>query len=167
MNSLVSAIQAVKEKIAASASTATPEELAYLGTALDRIGGRATVYEVVAVGDEKMAQLAAVAEDLRSAMEAETSTQLTEFVSKIDKSIAEITLATEARLGMSLKTIEEAKEALELHIAAKVSQASKAASVAAEDVKSAAAELSSVAAIAHQQALNSSMFVNHYFASIR
>lgn len=58
------AVRAIKAKIetAAAAAAATPEELAYLGTAIDRIGGRATVLEVEEVGDLKMAELTAHAE---------------------------------------------------------------------------------------------------------
>ncbi len=56
------AVRAIKAKIETAAESATPEELAYLGTAIDRIGGRATVLEVEEVGDLKMAELTAHAE---------------------------------------------------------------------------------------------------------
>mgnify|MGYP006877475418 FL=1 len=51
------AVRAIKQKILTGADTATPEELAYLGTAIDRIGGRATVLEVEEMGDIKIAEI--------------------------------------------------------------------------------------------------------------
>lgn len=51
------AVRALKQKILTGAETATPEELAYLGTAIDRIGGRATVLEVEEMGDIKIAEI--------------------------------------------------------------------------------------------------------------
>lgn len=53
------AVKSIKAKIETAATTATPEELAYLGTAIDRIGGRATVLEVEEMGDVKMAEISA------------------------------------------------------------------------------------------------------------
>ena len=53
------AVRAIKAKIETAAEIATPEELAYLGTAIDRIGGRATVLEVEEMGDIKMAEMSA------------------------------------------------------------------------------------------------------------
>jgi hypothetical protein len=54
------AIAAVKNKISSAAADATPEELAYLGTAIDRIGGRATVLEIEQMGDTIKAEIAAL-----------------------------------------------------------------------------------------------------------
>lgn len=51
------AVRAIKAKIETAAEIATPEELAYLGTAIDRIGGRATVLEVEEMGDIKIAEI--------------------------------------------------------------------------------------------------------------
>ena len=51
------AVKAIKQKILTGAESASPEELAYLGTAIDRIGGRATVLEVEEIGDIKIAEL--------------------------------------------------------------------------------------------------------------
>jgi hypothetical protein len=53
------AVRAIKAKIETAAAVASPEELAYLGTAIDRIGGRATVLEVEEIGDIKMAEISA------------------------------------------------------------------------------------------------------------
>jgi len=61
------AVRAIKAKIETAAEIATPEELAYLGTAIDRIGGRATVLEVEEMGDIKMAEMSAHANAVESA----------------------------------------------------------------------------------------------------
>lgn len=61
------AVRAIKAKIETAAEIATPEELAYLGTAIDRIGGRATVLEVEEMGDVKMAELSAHANAVETA----------------------------------------------------------------------------------------------------
>ena len=60
-------LDAIKAKIETAAEIATPEELAYLGTAIDRIGGRATVLEVEEIGDIKMAEMSAHANAVESA----------------------------------------------------------------------------------------------------
>ena len=61
------AVRAIKAKIETAADIATPEELAYLGTAIDRIGGRATVLEVEEMGDVKMAEMSAHATAVETA----------------------------------------------------------------------------------------------------
>jgi hypothetical protein len=61
------AVRAIKAKIETAAEIATPEELAYLGTAIDRIGGRATVLEVEEMGDIKMAEMSAHAQAVETA----------------------------------------------------------------------------------------------------
>ena len=145
MSSLSLAIQAVKDKIALSAGTATPEELAYLGTALDRIGGRATVYEVVDTGDVKKAELTALAEQLFAAIETDTTEELAAFVAAVDAKVATMTTSVGILVETSIQNIVDAKN----------------------ETDAAAAALSSSAAIAQQQALNGSMYINHFFASIR
>lgn len=70
MNSLLEVLQG---KIQAAADGASPEELAYLGTAVDRIGGRATVHEVMVMGNAKKAELAQIAQDLVDSMSAYTT----------------------------------------------------------------------------------------------
>ena len=61
------AVRAIKAKIETAAEIATPEELAYLGTAIDRIGGRATVLEVEEMGDIKIAEMSAHANAVETA----------------------------------------------------------------------------------------------------
>lgn len=57
-------ILALYNKIETDLSLATAEELAYLGTALEKIGGRATVYDVMQIGEEKKAELEALSDSV-------------------------------------------------------------------------------------------------------
>jgi len=116
MSSLSLAIQAVKDKISLSAGTATPEELAYLGTALDRIGGRATVYEVVETGDIKKAELTALAEQLFAAIETDTTEELAAFVAAVDAKIAAMTASANILVDTSIQNITDTKDAAEAFI---------------------------------------------------
>lgn len=156
MSSLSLAIQAVKDKIANSAGTATPEELAYLGTALDRIGGRATVYEVVETGDIKKAELTALAEQLFAAIETDTTEELAAFVAAVDAKIAAMTASANTLVDTSIQNITDTKTAAEAYINNVKTEAENAADA-----------ISTAAAITQQQALNGSMYINHFFASIR
>ena len=74
------AITAVKNKISSAAADATPEELAYLGTAIDRIGGRATVLEPEQMGDTIKAEVAVIIgqgkAELDTYVETATNTQI-------------------------------------------------------------------------------------------
>lgn len=181
-SSLVSAVQAVKDKIALAAGTATPEELAYLGTALDRIGGRATVYEVVEMGDAKMAELTALAETLAEAINADTTAELADFVASVDAKIAAMVASANILVDTSIENITGVKNSATAHASstltatttaitaaktAAVAEVAAAASSVTISIDEAAAALSDAASIAQQQALNGSMFVNHFFASIR
>lgn len=62
------AVKSIKAKIETAAGTATPEELAYLGTAIDRIGGRATVLEVEEMGDIKIVEISEHANAIKTGM---------------------------------------------------------------------------------------------------
>ena len=66
------AVKSIKGKIITAATSASPEDLAYLGTAIDRIGGRATVLEVEETGDIIMQELT----DHGAAVEAATIASL-------------------------------------------------------------------------------------------
>jgi F0F1-type ATP synthase membrane subunit b/b' len=114
--SLLSAVQAIKDKVTLSAGNATPEELAYLGTALDRIGGRATVYEVVEMGDVKMAELTTLATELTAAMNIDTTAELAAFVKKVDDKIALMTASADILVTTSMQNIEDKRVASDTFI---------------------------------------------------
>jgi hypothetical protein len=97
------AVRAIKAKIETAAEIATPEELAYLGTAIDRIGGRATVLEVEEMGDIKMAEMSAHATSLESAT-------LDTIATAADVAIANVT-ATKTAAERSIAATKTAAEA--------------------------------------------------------
>jgi hypothetical protein len=181
MSSLTLAIQAVKDKIALAAGTATPEELAYLGTALDRIGGRATVYEVVEVGDTKKAELADLANTLFASIQTDTTEELTKFVEAVDAKIAAMTSSANTLVDTSIKDIASAKASMDTHASetltataasidsaktAAITAVSKAADDANTAVKKATDALSSASAAAVQQSINGSLYNLYYFSMV-
>ena len=87
---LVDAISAIKTKIASSAATATPEELAYLGTAIDRIGGGATAMEVVEFGDQKKTELTALAETKTAEATDAIEAVKTDAISEVNDAIVDM-----------------------------------------------------------------------------
>ena len=98
------AVRAIKAKIETTAEIATPEELAYLGTAIDRIGGRATVLEVEEMGDIKMAEMSAHATSV------ETAT-LDTIATAADVAIANVS-ATKSAAESSITATKTAAEAV-------------------------------------------------------
>ena len=98
------AVRAIKAKIETAADIATPEELAYLGTAIDRIGGRATVLEVEEMGDVKMAEMSAHATSV------ETAT-LDTIATAADVAIANVS-ATKSAAESSITATKTAAEAV-------------------------------------------------------
>lgn len=139
MSDLNTAIVAINDKIAASAAGATAEELAYLGTALDRIGGRATVYEVVTAGEAKKAELTEAAEAL-----------LQDFRSESDGVLA----AAKAELNQRVA-----------HLTGAIAQSVAAANAELDSAIGATTEVTDSVRLSAQQALNGSMFYNHFFMS--
>ena len=61
---LKDAINAIYNKVQSDISSASPEELAYLGTALEKIGGKITVFDIMEFGDDKIAELQTLANTL-------------------------------------------------------------------------------------------------------
>ena len=98
------AVRAIKAKIETAAEIATPEELAYLGTAIDRIGGRATVLDVEEMGDAKMAEMSAHATSV------ETAT-LDTIATAADVAIANVS-ATKSAAESSITATKTAAEAV-------------------------------------------------------
>lgn len=96
MNSLLEVLQG---KIQAAADGASAEELAYLGTAVDRIGGRATVHEVMQIGNAKKAELAQIAQDLVDSMEAYTDEEQAALTVVLNGMIASYQESAEAILA--------------------------------------------------------------------
>ena len=99
------AVRAIKAKIETAAEIATPEELAYLGTAIDRIGGRATVLEVEEMGDVKMAEMSAHANAVESATLNTIATDAESFITATKASAeASVTQTKDAALAVMAQT---------------------------------------------------------------
>ena len=153
------AITAVKNKISSAAADATPEELAYLGTAIDRIGGRATVLEIEQMGDtikeEVNSIIDGVKADLDTYVQAATSTQIGVLDSKVSESNTAIT-----------NKVAEATTIIETLVSTANGQVNTMVNNAVAQLEAASNDLSSAAAVAQQQAINGSLFTNYFLASM-
>ena len=103
------AVKSIKGKIITAATSASPEDLAYLGTAIDRIGGRATVLEVEETGDIIMQELT----DHGAAVEAATIASINATRDASQESITATKTAAETSITATktaaVKTITDAK----------------------------------------------------------
>ena len=137
------AVKALKQKIKDSAGSATPEELAYLGTAIDRIGGRATVLEVEEIGDVKIDEITQ-----------HTQTKISEITTASNELKAEASLLT----STATNTVTQASTQIASIKNEAISDMNDAANASIAGVNQAVSNLTSVAASANQQALTGSMF---------
>ena len=153
------AITAVKNKISSAAADATPEELAYLGTAIDRIGGRATVLEIEQMGDtikeEVNSIIDGVKADLDIYVQSATNTQIGVLDSKVSESNTAIT-----------DKVAEATDLIDALLNTANSQVTIMVSDAVAQLQAASDDLSSAATAAQQQAINGSLFTNYFLASL-
>ncbi len=89
------AIEAVRDRVQSTSASATAEDLAYLGTALERIGGKATVLEVVEVADAKLGEMTAAMNALSDQQDARLlargDAQDARLVSQGDTQVARVT----------------------------------------------------------------------------
>ena len=176
------AVRAVKLKIQAAAASASPEELAYLGTAIDRIGGRATLLEVEELGDIKIQETHEAAMDVRAQVLAGIAvakdSAIAEFTQTKEECVDTINatrVLAEASIRDSRDTMVSQASSTLVETTAAIKQAENTAvasvvaykNAATTSVSEAAKELSDASAAAIQQALNGSMFINHFYASIR
>lgn len=111
---LKDAIQAVKDKIIAEAATANSEGLAMLGTAIDRIGGRATVLEVVELGDMKKREIADLAAAKVTAIETQMTTAATKLQDLELNASANIAAVAQAKEQEAVANIQAAGVSLTL-----------------------------------------------------
>jgi hypothetical protein len=161
------AIKALKQKIQTSASTATPEELAYLGTAVDRIGGRATVLEVEEIGDIKMQELTDLYDQLSAAIDTDVSQELTAFNAAVDAKVAQMDTATSTALNTYGVQVDTIRINAQTEITAVKNAALDDVADASSEVSTQIDALTSAGALAMQQALNASMYHNFFFMSLR
>ena len=117
------AVRAIKQKILTGAETATPEELAYLGTAIDRIGGRATVLEVEEMGDIKIAEITEHAQ----AVETATINTITATKNSAEAAIESTKSAAQAAITATKNSAEASIESTKTTAIASVNAARDAA----------------------------------------
>lgn len=136
------AVKAIKQKILTGAESASPEELAYLGTAIDRIGGRATVLEVEEIGDIKIAELTEHASQTEAVtmaniaatkMAAEGSIELTK-----DQAVANVTNAKDAAILAANQNRDEVIAQTNAHKETVINAAATFKALAIDEVAAAA-----------------------------
>ena len=177
---LKNAIVAIQDKIATSAGMATAEELAYLGTAIDRIGGRATVYDVVETGEVVKDEIVSLGDTVKSGITLDVTTKVTAATATVDNILANMVNSASATEATTIQNIIDAKDSAEAAMDNKksvtvasvidrmdnaIDTIDNAVDVATSDINSkalelqtAASELSSAASLANTQAVNSSLF---------
>ena len=186
------AITAVKNKISSAAADATPEELAYLGTAIDRIGGRATVLEIEQMGDAIKAEIAALVTQTKTDVGANlidiTNTQIGILESRVNESRTAIddktdlmtiyvdTKLADTRANLDNKVLEcnndvttkvvESTSVIESMVTTAETQVTTMVDTAVAQLTTASAELSSAAAAAQQQSVSGSLFTNYFLATM-
>ena len=113
---LKNAIVAIQDKIATSAGIATAEELAYLGTAIDRIGGRATVYDVVETGELVKDEIVSLGDTVKSGITLDVTTKVTTATATVDNILANMVNSASATEATTIQNIVDAKDSAELYI---------------------------------------------------
>lgn len=166
---LKNAIVAIQDKIATSAGVASAEELAYLGTAIDRIGGRATVYDVVETGEVVKDEIVSLGDTIKSGITLDVTTKVTTATATVDNILANMVNSASATEATTIQSILDRKDStvasVNVTLDSVIDTIDNAVDVATSDINSkvlelqtAASELSSAASLANTQAVNSSLF---------
>lgn len=164
---LKDAVQAIYNKVATDLTSASPEELAYLSTSLEKLGGRATVYDVMDMGEDYKTQLQTLANSLLAGINTDVSGISTQFETDVQAIVALETtnfnnMITEVQLQYDtlLATTEDSLNTTIANIQADVSQAES-------DIAMATSALTDAAAIANQQAINGSFFNLYFYGTMQ
>lgn len=164
---LKDAVQAIYNKVATDLTNASPEELAYLSTSLEKLGGRATVYDVMDVGEDKKTEIQALANQIIADLNLDIGGRVGQFNTDIQ---AIVTLETN-----NFNTMIDNKTT-EFNLLAQTTENSLNQTIAATeasvqaaqvDISDAAAALQDAAAIANQQALNGSLFNLYFYGTMQ
>lgn len=116
---LKNAIVAIQDKIATSAGVASAEELAYLGTAIDRIGGRATVYDVVETGEVVKDEIVSLGDTIKSGITLDVTTKVTTATATVDNILANMVNSASATKATTIQHILDTKDSAEMEIDSK------------------------------------------------
>jgi len=133
---ILSAVSNLRDKIVTSSNTATPEELAYLGSALEKIGGKTSLYDVVDAAETKKQEILDASATVISELTATLNTTKSTIEGSIDSSIANYNNNINAKRDEVISELEAA-----------ITKASAAA------------------ALTQQQAVNGSKLRNMFYAS--
>jgi hypothetical protein len=164
---LKEAVQAIYTKVATDLTSASPEELAYLSSSLEKLGGRATVYDVMDVGEDKKTELQELANSLITDLNTDLSNDIAQFETNIQEIIDLET--TNLNLLITNKTIEynmlvtNTEDSLNQTISDIQADVAQAES----DINAAAEALTDSAAIANQQAMNGSEFNLYLYGTLQ
>lgn len=133
------AVRAIKAKISAAADQASPEELAYLGTAIDRIGGRATLLELEDLADALKAEVTALVEAERATLTTDVDGIVAAGIATITASRDGATADIQAARVATLTDVNASLLAARQEAASGVADIQAATSTALDDISAAVA----------------------------
>lgn len=139
------AVLGLAEKIRTSTEGANPEQIAYLATAADRIGGKASIFDFIEMADEKQDEFIAIVEAAKvaatTAINDNQTARLLEITTEMEETLAAMeTTKTQAQAAIvntantAQTNINNTRTAAETAITAKKDEALAAATAAAEAV---------------------------------
>jgi tetrahydromethanopterin S-methyltransferase subunit B len=161
------AIQAVYNKVQADVSTASPEELAYLSTSLEKLSGQATIFDMMDEGELKKTELNELYTTLSSQLNVDFNDEIAGLQTQIDSKIQtsyntldSIILDKTAEYNALVTTKTD-------DINTKINTFETAVTDAAAAANAAATALTGAAAVANQQAINGSFFNLYFYGTMR
>lgn len=161
------AIQAVYNKVQNNVSSASPEELAYLSTSLEKLSGQATIFDLMDEGELKKTELNELYTTLSSQLNVDFNDEIAGLQTQIDSKIQtsydaldSIILDKTAEYNALVTTKTD-------DINIKISTFETAVDTAETQITAAANALSDAAAVANQQAMNGSFFNLYFYGTMR
>lgn len=161
------AIQAVYNKVQADVSSASPEELAYLSTSLEKLSGQATIFDLMDEGELKKTELNELYTTLSSQLNVDFNDEIAGLQTQIDSKIQtsyntldSIILDKTAEYNALVTTKTD-------DINIKISTFETAVDTAETQITAAATALTDAAAVANQQAMNGSFFNLYFYGTMR
>jgi hypothetical protein len=164
---LKDAVQAIYNKVATDLTNASPEELAYLSTSLEKLGGRATVYDVMDVGEDKKAEIQALATQIISNLGVDITSKVTQFETDVQDIIDVQTSNFQTMIGNTTTEYNTLVQNTTNSLNQTIADAEAAVQAAETDITAAAAALQDAAAIANQQAINGSAFNLYFYGTMQ
>ena len=161
------AIQAVYNKVQNNVSSASPEELAYLSTSLEKLSGQATIFDLMDEGELKKTELNELYTTLSSQLNVDFNDEIAGLQTQIDSKIQtsyntldSIILDKTAEYNALVTTKTD-------DINIKISTFETAVDTAETQITAAATALTDAAAVANQQAMNGSFFNLYFYGTMR